>query len=152
MRPPMYYEFNYSIRDAEGTVVDSSDGGQPLSFIQGDGSMIKGIEQALRGKEAGDDFSVTIPPEDAYGWPLRSLVRTLGPDMFQLAVTDIKAGMLFQIGSGAEAEVVRVLEVADDGITVDANHPLAGITLNFDIQVITARQATDDEVEWLARH
>lgn len=152
MRPLIYFEFDYAILNEEGVVIDSSEGGQPLSFIQGDGSMIKGIERALRGKQAGDSFAVSIPPEDAYGWPQRSLIRTLSPDMFQPGVSDIEVGMLFQVGSGSEAEVVRVVEIADDGITVDANHPLAGLTLHFDIQVVTAREASEDEIEWMTRH
>ena len=150
MQPLMYYQFEYAIKNDEGTVVDSSEGGEPLAFIQGDGRVVKGIEDALRGKESGDKFSVSVQPEDAYGWPQRSLIRTLGSDMFDFNVDEIKEGMLFQIGSGSEAQVVKVIDVGEDEIIVDGNHPLAGLTLNFDVEVIVAREATLEEIEWMA--
>ena len=150
MQPLMYYQFEYAIKNDEGTVVDSSEGGEPLTFIQGDGRVVKGLEEALRGKQPGDKFSVTVQPEDAYGWPQRSLIRTLGSDMFDFSLDEISEGMLFQMGSGSEAQVVRVVDVGKDEITVDGNHPLAGLTLNFDIKVIVAREATLEEIEWMA--
>jgi FKBP-type peptidyl-prolyl cis-trans isomerase SlyD len=145
----MYYQFDYAIKNDHGMIVDSSEGAEPLSFVQGDGRVVKGIEEALRGKETGDDFSVSIQPEDAFGWPQRSLVRTLGSDMFDLSLDDIEPGMLLQMGSGSEAEVVKVVRVGKNEVTVDANHPLAGLTLNFDIKVIVAREATLAEIEWM---
>ena len=151
MHPLMYYQFEYAIKNDAGTVVDSSAGGEPLAFIQGDGQVVKGIEDALRGKEAGDKFSVSIQPEDAYGWPQRSLIRTLGMDMFDFSLDEIQEGMLFQMGSGSEAQVVKVIDVGEDEITVDANHPLVGLTLNFEIEVIVAREATLEEMEWMAQ-
>ncbi|MDK1023613.1 MAG: peptidylprolyl isomerase [Gammaproteobacteria bacterium] len=150
MQPLMYYQFDYAIKNDEGTIVDSSEGGEPLTFIQGDGRVVKGVEDALRGREVGDKFSVSIEPEDAYGWPQRSLIRTLGSDMFDFDIDAIEEGMLFQVGTGSEAEVVKVMGVGEDEITIDGNHPLAGLTLNFDIKVIVAREATPEEIEWMA--
>jgi FKBP-type peptidyl-prolyl cis-trans isomerase SlyD len=147
----MYYQFEYAIKNDAGTVVDSSAGGEPLAFVQGDGRVVKGIEDALRGKETGDEFSISIQPEDAYGWPQRSLIRTLGVDMFDFNLDEIEEGMLLQMGSGSEAQVVKVVGVGEDGITVDGNHPLVGLTLNFDIKVLVAREATLEEIEWMAR-
>jgi FKBP-type peptidyl-prolyl cis-trans isomerase SlyD len=147
MQALMFYQFDYAILDDEGNIVDSSKGGEPLSFIQGDGTMIKGLEKALRGKETGDKFTVSIRPEDAYGWPQRSLIRTVSGNMFQGSIDDVEVGALFQVGSGSEAEVVKVVSVEEDGITVDSNHPLAGLTLNFDIAVVVAREATLEEIE-----
>ena len=151
MQPLMYYQFEYAIKNDAGTVVDSSAGGEPLAFVQGDGRVVKGIEDALRGKETGDEFSISIQPEDAYGWPQRSLIRTLGVDMFDFNLDEIEEGMLLQMGSGSEAQVVKVVGVGEDGITVDGNHPLVGLTLNFDIKVLVAREATLEEIEWMAR-
>lgn len=150
MQPLMYYQFDYAIKNEEGTIVDSSEGGDPLAFIQGDGRVVKGLEDALRGRDAGDKFSVTIEPEDAYGWPQRSLIRTLGGDMFDFDLDEIEQGMTFQMGSGIDSQVVKVIDVGEDEITVDGNHPLAGLTLNFDIKVIVAREATLEEIEWMA--
>lgn len=150
MQPLMYYQFEYAIKNDEGTVVDSSEGSEPLAFIQGDGRVVRGLEDALRGRDAGDKFSVSIEPEDAYGWPQRSLIRTLGSDMFDVDLDEIEQGMTFQMGSGIDSQVVKVIDVGEDEITVDGNHPLAGLTLNFDIKVIVAREATLEEIEWMA--
>ena len=80
---PTYYKFNYALRNDTGEVVDSSEAAEALFFVEGDGSMIPGLEKAVMGKEVGDEFSVTIGPEDAYGWPQRQLVRTVSRDMMQ---------------------------------------------------------------------
>jgi len=150
MQPLMFYQFDYAILDDEGNVVDSSEGGEPLAFIQGDGTMIRGLEKALKGKDAAEKFSVNIRPEDAYGWPQRSLIRTVSRNMFQGSPGEVEVGALFQVGSGSEAEVVKVVSVEEDGITVDSNHPLAGLTLKFEIEVVVAREATLDEIESLS--
>lgn len=141
----MFYKFDYTIRSEAGDVVDSSAGGESLSFVEGDGSMIVGLENALLGREAGERFSVKLPPEQAYGLPQRQLIKTISKDMIQTEAEEIKPGMIFQIGSGPNSQVVKVLSVEEDGITVDANHPLAGITFNFDIHVLEARPAEPGE-------
>jgi FKBP-type peptidyl-prolyl cis-trans isomerase SlyD len=144
---PKYYRFDYSIINDQGEVVDSSEGGEALSFIEGDGTMIKGLEKALLDRTAGEMFKVSVGPEDAYGWPQRSLIRTVFAEMFEGVPGEMEEGMLSQIGTGGDAEVVKIVAVNGDEITVDGNHPLAGITLNFGIRVIEARQATLDEIE-----
>lgn len=146
MPDPYYYRFDYVLRNAADEVVDSSAGGEALWFVEGDGRMMPGLERALRGRETGDVFNVTIPPEDAYGLPQRALIRTIARDMISANVVDIEPGMIFQVGSGAAAEVVKVVAVTEDGITVDANHPLAGVTFRFEISVVEARPATADEL------
>jgi len=143
---PGYYKFDYVIRDPDGEVVDSSDGSEALSFVEGDGSTIRGLEDALMGRSAGDEFQVTILPDDAYGLSQRSLIRTVSTDMFELDIDELKVGMVFQVGSGDAVEVVKVTEISEEGITIDGNHPLAGITFNFDIKVLEAREATHEEM------
>jgi len=140
----MFYKFDYTIRNDAGEIVDSSAGGESLSFNEGDGSMIPGLEQALVGHTAGDKFSVTIPPDEAYGWPQRRLIKTVSRDMIQSDAEQIEPGMIFQVGSGTGAQVVKVLSIESDGITVDANHPLAGLTFHFDIHVLEARENESD--------
>lgn len=144
---PRFYKFDYAIRDPDGNIVDSSDGADPLWFVEGDGRMIPGLEKALAGKEQGDEFDVTVGPEDAYGWPQRSLIRTLSKDMIDANVEEVEPGMIFQVGSGDNVEVIKVVSVDDDGITVDGNHPLAGVTFQFDIVVLEAREATPADLE-----
>ena len=143
---PTYYKFNYALRNDTGEVVDSSEAAEALFFVEGDGSMIPGLEKAVMGKEVGDEFSVTIGPEDAYGWPQRQLVRTVSRDMIQSDAEEIEAGMIFQIGSGEESQVVKVVSIESDGITIDGKHPLAGITFNFDVHVMEVREATESDM------
>ena len=143
---PTYYKFNYALRNDTGEVVDSSEAAEALFFVEGDGSMIPGLEKAVMGKEVGDEFSVTIGPEDAYGWPQRQLVRTVSRDMIQSDAEEIEAGMIFQIGSGEESQVVKVVSIESDGITIAGNHPLAGITFNFDVHVMEVREATESDM------
>lgn len=103
--------------------------------------MIPGLERALKGKDPGDEFSVTIGPEDAYGLPQRQLIRTVDKDMVQSDADQIEVGMIFQLSSGTDGQVVKVIEVEGDLVTIDGNHPLAGLTFNFDISVIEARES-----------
>ncbi|MFT7686386.1 MAG: FKBP-type peptidyl-prolyl cis-trans isomerase SlyD [Candidatus Azotimanducaceae bacterium] len=133
---PTFYKFEYAILNEKAEEVDSSKGGEPLSFTVGDGSMIPGLERALLGHQVGDKFTVTIEPDDAYGHHQRQLVKTISKDMVQTDAEEITKGMVFQVGSGDDTHVVKVIEVEGDGIVVDGNHPLAGITFNFDITVL----------------
>ena len=141
-----FYKFDYAIRDAEGHVVDTSKDGEPLSFVTGDGTMIPGLEAALSGRSAGDRFSVTLGPEQAYGHKQRALTRTVSREMFDHDVESLAVGMILQMGSGRRREVAKIIAIDGDDVTVDANHPLAGITFNFDIEVIEARIATEDDM------
>ena len=141
-----YYKFDYVLKNTDGDLVDSSAGGEALQFVEGDGTMIPGLEKALSGRDPGDEFSVTIGPEDAYGWPQRQLIRTVAKDMIQSDATEIEVGMLFQLGSGAESQVVKVIDVEKDSVTIDGNHPLAGLTFVFDISVLEVRDAVPGDL------
>jgi FKBP-type peptidyl-prolyl cis-trans isomerase SlyD len=142
---PHYYRFDYSIRNTDGEIIDGSEGGEALSFVEGDGNTITGLQNALAGRNSGDEFKVTIGPDEAYGWPQRKLVRTVSRDMFD--VGELEIGMIFQVGSGETGEVVKIVTVSEDEVVIDSNHPLAGITFNFDIKVLEARQATAEEMD-----
>ena len=138
---------DYTLTNPDGQVLDSSEGKAPLNYLHGSGGIITGLENALEGKENGASLKVTIPPADAYGEKDDALVQQLPPDMFK-GVDDVKPGMQFQAqGEGGQARIVTVIEVADDGITIDANHPLAGVTLSFDVTVRDIRDATTEEIE-----
>lgn len=142
---PRYYRFDYSIRNADGEVVDASEGGAALAFVEGDSSTIIGLQNALAGRLAGEEFTVTIGPDEAYGWQQRKLIRTVSREMFD--VGGLEVGMIFQVGSGQAGEVARVVEIREDEITIDSNHPLAGVSFNFDIKVLESREATSDEID-----
>jgi FKBP-type peptidyl-prolyl cis-trans isomerase SlyD len=142
---PHYYRFDYSIRNTDGEIIDASEGGEALSFVEGDDNTITGLQNALAGHNSGDEFKVTIGPDEAYGWPQRKLVRTVSRDMFD--VDELEIGMIFQVGSGETGEVVKIVTVSEDEVVIDSNHPLAGITFNFDIKVLEAREATADEMD-----
>ena len=144
---PRFYKLDYRLLNPLGEEVDSSAGGNPMAFVEGDGTMVPGLEAAVLGKLAGDEFEVKIGPEKAYGFSQRSLVRTVAPDMFMADIDSIEVGMIFQVGSGAEAEVARVVAVEDGGITIDANHPLAGVSFHFEISVLESREASGEELE-----
>ena len=141
------YRFDYALRNEAGDVVDSSEGGAPLTFIEGDGRMVPGLERAIAGHEASDAFSVVILPEDAYGEHDPTLVTRLPLDHLDVDRDVIEPGSVLQLGTGVSSRVVKVIERKNNELVVDGNHPLAGITLRFDVIVLEAREATQDELQ-----
>lgn len=138
--------FDYTLTDKDGAVIDSSEGHEPLAYIHGSGFLIPGLENEMEGKQAGDAFQVTVQPEDAYGVRNDSLVKEVDRDMFG-EVEKLEAGMQFQAETEDGIEVVTVTAVGDDTVTVDGNHPLADVTLNFDVKVVDVREATAEELD-----
>lgn len=137
---------DYTLTNPEGQVLDTSKGGQPLSYLHGVGGIIPGLETALEGKNKGDQLTVTIPPDKAYGNRNDQLVQDVPRKMFQ-GVSDIKTGMQFRAqGPQGQQQVVTVVDVQPETIKIDANHPLAGVTLNFDVNVVDVREATQEEL------
>jgi len=137
--------FNYTLTDNNGEVIDSTEGQKSLAYIHGAGTLKAALENKMTGKQADDAFQVTVQPEDAYGIPDASLIKEVSRDLFG-DIEQIEAGMQFQTKSGDVAEMVTVVAVGDKTVTVDCNHPLAGITLNFDIHVVDVRDATPEEM------
>lgn len=138
---------HYTLTDDEGETLDTSSGRDPLTYLHGAQNIIPGLEEALTGKEVGDQVQVTIQPEDAYGKVDAGLVQTVPHEAFE-GVDDVKPGMQFEARSpeGA-AQIVMVKEVGDEGVVIDGNHPLAGQVLHFDVKIEDVREATDEEVE-----
>lgn len=139
------YKLAYQLRNREGVVVDDSSGSEPLHFVSGCGRMIEGIEHAVVGRSPGECLEVTIPPALAYGEHRQDLVRRMPRSMFQ-GTAELREGMKFQTNSGEDAQVVKVIGFEDEQVIIDANHPLAGFTLYFDLEILEARDATADEV------
>ena len=137
---------NYTLTDTAGTVLDQSQDAS-FSYLHGAQNIIPGLEDALHGKQAEDRLQVTIEPERAYGERDDGRVQAVPREMFPQDV-DIEVGMNFHAQSPEGAPMtVTVTEVSDATVTVDANHPLAGETLNFDVEVISVREADAEELE-----
>jgi FKBP-type peptidyl-prolyl cis-trans isomerase SlyD len=135
---------HYTLTDANGVVLDSSAGEEPVSFVHGAGTMIPGLEKALLGKSPGESMKISVAPADGYGLRDEDLVQKVPRKNFP--VEDVEVGMRFQTRSPNGTRVVTVLATDDENITVDANHPLAGATLNFDVQVLEVRAATPEDL------
>ena len=137
---------DYALTNDGGELIDSSEGSNPLTYLHGVGAMIPGLEQALEGKSSGEDFSVTIEPADAYGHRLDELQQVVSRDRFE-GVDDLQVGMRFRASTETGAPLVMtVVEIADDTVTVDGNHELAGVTLHFEVTIREVRDATDEEI------
>lgn len=137
---------HYKLTNDAGEELDSSAGKDPLKYLHGASNIVPGLEKALDGKVTGDNVTVSVPPEDAYGPVNPQLVQKVPHSAFEGA-PEIRPGMQFQAqGPDGHVHLITVREVAEDGVTVDANHPLAGETLHFDVTVEDVRKATDEEL------
>jgi FKBP-type peptidyl-prolyl cis-trans isomerase SlyD len=135
----------YTLTDDQGTVIDTSAGGEPLVYLHGAGNIIPGLESALVGKAVGDKLNVVVAPADGYGEYNPQMVQAVPRQMFQ-GVDNIEVGMQFQAQTDHGIQVVTVAAVEPDEITIDGNHPLAGVQLTFDVEVMSIRAATEEEV------
>ncbi len=142
----MVVSIDYTLTDDQGTVIDSSEGRGPLAYIQGIGNIIPGLERALEGKSKGDSLQVKVAPEDGYGERSDELTQAVPKQMFE-GSDEIQVGMQFQTMTEAGPQVVTVVAIDDEHVTVDANHPLAGENLNFDVTVVDIREASGEELE-----
>jgi FKBP-type peptidyl-prolyl cis-trans isomerase SlyD len=133
---------HYTLRDNTGTIIDTSDGRDPLYYLHGAGNLILGMEEGLEGKAQGDKFQLKISPEKGYGEKDPSMTQKVPRTAF--GDQEVKKGMKFSTDRGA---VVTVTEVGLDAVTVDANHPLAGVELNFAVEVMEVRNATSEEIQ-----
>ena len=136
---------HYALRDEAGEILDSSEGQAPLDYLHGHGNIIAGLEKALEGKEAGDKLNAVIPPEEGYGIRDESLVKTVPLSNFQNPNT-VEVGAQFQAETSQGPRLATVTQVDDQNVTVDLNHPLADQTLNFDIDIVAVRDATEEEL------
>lgn len=137
---------HYKLTDNEGNVLDSSEGSEPLTYLHGAGNIIPGLEKALVGKVEGDTQQVTVEPAEAYGEVMPELTQTVDKAAFQ-GVESVEVGMSFeaQTSDGSVQQIV-VTKVDGEQVTVDANHPLAGVVLNFDVEIVSVREASKEEI------
>ncbi len=136
---------HYTLTDGHGKLIDRTGDGNALVYLYGSGGILPGLEAELEGKAVGDRLQVTIPPSKAYGPSVGSLVQSVPRDHFG-KVEDLRTGMRLQTHTDAGMHTVTVVKIEGDRVTVDGNHPLAGVTLNFDVSVVDVRDATLAEI------
>jgi FKBP-type peptidyl-prolyl cis-trans isomerase SlyD len=137
---------DYTLKDDDGTVIDSSQGGDPLAYIHGTGNIIPGLENALEGREQGENLSVSVAPGEGYGDRDDAMVQVVPRHLFEVE-SELQPGMQFQAHSDQGVSLVTITAVEGDQVTVDANHPLAGQNLHFDVTVVDVRDASEEELD-----
>ena len=128
--------FHYELRDDKGNILDSTFGSEPVIYIQGEGEIIEGLEEFMMGEEPGFAAKVTIPPEKAYGVTNEDLIVFAGPENFDDNV-EIEVGSAVET-EDPEGEIInfRIIEVTEDKVYLDGNHPLADKTLDYKVEVV----------------
>jgi FKBP-type peptidyl-prolyl cis-trans isomerase SlyD len=137
--------FHYTLTNDAGEVLDSSRGREPLLYLHGAGNIVPGLEQAMEGRGPGDTFKVDVAPDQGYGIRHDGLIQKVPREAFQ-GVDSVEVGMQFQASGPQGAMSVTITAIDGDQVTVDGNHPLAGETLHFDIEVAEVRAASAEEM------
>lgn len=136
---------HYKLTNDAGEVLDTSEGSDALVYLHGHGNLIPGLEKALVGKQAGDKLDVRVAPGEAYGEHNPQLIQQVPRRAFQ-GVQDVKVGMRFQTQGPNGPTSIVVTRVAGDMVTVDGNHALAGQHLNFAVEIVEVRAASEEEL------
>jgi FKBP-type peptidyl-prolyl cis-trans isomerase SlyD len=136
---------DYILTDGKGEVLDRSSKGKPLQFIHGSGHLIPGLEKALEGKTAGESMKANIPHAEAYGVRDEDLMQSLSKADFA-DIPDLQEGMELEAEGEDGVRIITIVGIEGDKVTVDGNHPLAGVDLTFDVTIVAVREATKDEL------
>lgn len=136
---------DYTLTDDAGTVIDSSSGRAPLAYVHGRGQLVPGLEAALAGRAAGDRVTVTVPPAEGYGERDPSLLVAATRAQFT-GVDRLEVGMQFQANDAGGPKLLTIVAIDGDTVRLDANHPLAGMALTFDVRIVAVRPATPEEL------
>jgi FKBP-type peptidyl-prolyl cis-trans isomerase SlyD len=136
---------DYTLTDDKHNLLDSTSGQEPLDYLHGFENIIPGLEKVLEGKSRGDSFSVNIPAAEAYGERDERLIAELPLASFE-GIEKVEPGMQFHARNAEGVRLVTVTKVGGNTVTVDGNHPLAGMNLNFDVTVTAIRQASEEEL------
>jgi FKBP-type peptidyl-prolyl cis-trans isomerase SlyD len=136
--------FHYELKDDAGKALDSSQGREPITFLEGSDAIIPGLEEALLLLKKSDSKEIHVPYQDAYGPYDQSLVAKVARNQFP--ADDLKIGDVFQVEKDGMHRLITVIEIAGADVTIDANHPMAGKNLHFSVQVVDRRDATTDEI------
>jgi FKBP-type peptidyl-prolyl cis-trans isomerase SlyD len=136
---------HYTLKDAQGEVLDSSASGEPLTYLHGHGQLVPGLERGLEGKGTGEKLNVKVAAAEGYGEYDEKLVERV-PRRALKGVGTVKVGMQLRAETEHGPRTVTVTRVAGDLVTLDGNHPLAGQSLDFDIEITDVRDATEEEL------
>lgn len=136
---------HYTLRDPQARLLDTSEGGEPISYLEGSGQIIEGLEEQLRGAAVGLKQRVAVPAAKAYGLRDEAQVQRVPRSVLPVE-GELKVGDRFQAGEDRFAPVVMVVKIEGDEVLLDANHPLAGVDLTFDVEIVAVRPATDEEL------
>ena len=144
VRDGLVVGINYVLRDGEGELLDQSDG-HPLAYLHGGNNIVPGLESQLVGKRVGDKVLAVVSPQQGYGEANEGRMQVLPREAF--GDMDLDVGMQLATRDPETGGVIPfwIAEVGPDGVTIDFNHPLAGVTLHFDVEIVLIREATDDE-------
>lgn len=143
--PETVVTFHYTLRDDSGTAMETSRGGEPAAYLHGANNIIPGLESAMTGRDSGDIFSATVSPEDGYG--LRNPEKIQRVPIKHLAFKGkLRAGAVVQLSTNDGMKTVTVVKPGRHTADIDTNHPLAGQTLVFDIEIVETRSATAEEL------
>lgn len=137
-------KMHYSVMDQNQNAIDSSFDNEPLEMIIGSGFLIPGLEKALLEKTVGDKFTVDVPAIDGYGERHEGLMQAVSKDMFE--GIEVEVGMQFRATTDQGEQSVTVIEIQGDDVLIDGNHPLSGIDLTFDVEILEVRDATEEEL------
>lgn len=136
---------HYTLKDDKNNELESSYKRDPIIYLHGTGSMIQGLEEALDGRATGEKFKVSVSADKAYGPHVPEMVQDVPKNQFPNPET-LQVGMQFQAQSPQGPLVLTIIAVDTDIVKVDGNHPLAGQTLHFDVEVTDIRTATAEEI------
>ena len=144
-------QMHYTLTSDEGKVIDSSAGREPLQYIQGAHMIVVGLEKAMAGHDVGDKFDVKVIPSEGYGEYDEKMTQEVPLSVFQ-GVEKVEVGMQFYAQTPAGPMPLRIKSVGEKTAIIDANHELAGKNLNFAIEVVSVREATEDEMKPFEHH
>ena len=142
---PRVVTFHYTLRDSAGKVLDTSAGGEPITFLEGSGEIIDGLDEQLRFASAGEKATVIVPAAKAYGEHDPAQVQRVKRGLLPVD-GELKIGDQFRTGQDRHAPVVTVRAIEGDDVVLDANHALAGVDLKFDVEIVAVRPPTPDEL------
>lgn len=142
--PDTVVRFHYTLSEVGGAELESSDRTEPMTYLHGHGNLLAALEDAMRGHSAGERFAVTLTPAEAYGERLEHAVQRV-PIKHLVFAGKLRPGMAVKVNTDHGLKDVRVVKVGRFNADVDTNHPLAGLSLTFEIEIVEVRAATAEE-------
>lgn len=138
---------SYTLKNDEGTILDKADANEPFIYLHGNHGIIPGLEKALEGKAKGDNFTVSIEPAEAYGEYNEEMKQEVPKEMFgDMDDSQLFPGAQFHAETNQGMQVISIAAVGEETVTIDGNHPMAGLNLNFEGTVDDIRDATEEEI------